>query len=263
MAVSVSTFLMRCALSLCLFLPALPAMAQGKECAVVLMHGKGGTAQRTGFFGRKLEPYCTVKSIEMPWSKRRNYDDPYSVALNEIAAQVKEFRDQGYARVLVAGHSFGANAAMAYMAQVGDADGVIGLAPGHVPKYMYDNGIGTDAVDKARELVAAGKGDESVTMVDFNQRIKRSVSMKANVLLSYFDPAGLGHMPGTVAAFKKPVPLLWVVGTEDPLFRAGSAYAYDGAPAHPSSKFLVVHADHSATPDVAAAQVLAWIQALP
>ena len=100
-------------------------------------------------------------------------------------------------------------------------------------------------------------------MLDFNQGQKRQVSMKAKVLLSYFDPQGLGHMPGTTAAFKKPVPLLWVVGTGDPLYRAGAAYAYDKAPAHPASKYLVVQADHGSTPDVAAAEVLAWIQALP
>ena len=128
---------------------------------------------------------------------------------------------------------------------------------------MYQNGMGSEAVDKAREWVAAGRGDEKLTMLDFNQGQKRQVSMKAKVLLSYFDPQGLGHMPGTAAAFKTPVPLLWVVGTGDPLYRAGAAYAYDKAPAHPASKYLVVQADHLSTPNVAAAEVLAWIQALP
>ena len=70
-------------------------------------------------------------------------------------------------------------------------------------------------------------------------------------------------MPAMAAAFKKPGPLLWVIGTGDPLFRAGAAYAYDKAPAHPSSKYLVVQADHVSTPDVAAGEVLAWIQSLP
>lgn len=258
-----SNWLVRCAISLWLCLLVWPASAQDKACAVVVMHGKWGNPQYIQFFGRKLEPYCSVKSMEMAWSQRRNYDKPYAAALEEIAAQVKAFRDEGYQRVLLAGHSFGANAALAYMAQMGDVDGVIALAPGHSPQYMYERGIGREAVDKAREWVAAGRADEKLPMEDLNQGQKRQIPMKAGVLLSYFDPQGLGHMPAMAAAFKKPVPLLCVIGTGDPLFRAGAAYAYDKAPAHPSSKYLVVQADHVSTPDVAAGEVLAWIQSLP
>lgn len=262
MTSTVPTFLFRSVISMLLCLLAWPALAQDKACAVVVMHGKWGNPQYIAFFGRKLAPDCSFKSIEMPWSQRRDYDKSYSAALDEIAAQVKVFRDEGYARVLLAGHSFGANAALAYMAQIGDVDGVIALAPGHAPQYMYERGYGREAVDKAREWVEAGRGDESLTMDDLNQGKTQRVSMKAGVLLSYFDPQGLGHMPATAAAFKKPVPLLWVVGTGDPMYRAGPAYAFDRAPPHPASKYLVVQADHVSTPDVAAGEVLAWIQSL-
>ena len=68
--------------------------------------------------------------------------------------------------------------------------------------------------------------------------------MKATVLLSYFDPDGLSNMPGTAGRFKKPVPLLLVVGDKDPLFPLGSDYAFDKAPQHPASRYVVVQADH-------------------
>ena len=239
------------------------AIAQEKNCAVVVMHGKWGNPQYIGFFGRSLEPTCDYKSIEMPWSKRRNYDEPYSVALTEIKAQVDVFRTQEYKRVLLAGHSFGANAALAYMAEIGDVDGVIALAPGHVPEVMYERGISKDAVDHARELIAAGKGDETLSIDDLNQGKRQSIRMSARVLLSYFDPLGLGNMPATTARFKKPVPLLWVVGTKDPLYPRGANFAFNSAPPHPASKYLVVEADHSGTPDVATNDVLAWIRGLP
>lgn len=263
MRTSLSSWLLRAVVSLWLCLAFWPALAQDRPCAVLVMHGKWANPQYISFFGRKLEPYCTFKSLDMPWSQRRYYDQPYGVALQEMAAQVQAFRAAGYQRVLLAGHSFGANAALAYMAQVGDADGVIALAPGHAPQYMYERGLGREAVDTARAWVAAGRGEDKLSMLDLNQGQKRQISMTAQVLLSYFDPQGLGHMPGTAAAFKKPVPLLWVVGTADPLYRAGSAYAFDKAPAHPASRYLVVQADHLSTPDVAAAQVLQWIQTLP
>lgn len=239
------------------------AIAQDKQCAVVLMHGKWGNTQYISFFGNRLEPYCEYKAIEMPWSKRRNYDEPYPVALAEIKAQVVKFREQGFKRVFVSGHSFGANASLAYVAEIGDADGVILLAPGHVPGFMYKNGIGRDAVDKARELVASGKGDETLWMDDLNQGRRASISMKASVLLSYFDPDGLGNMAKSASSFKKPVPVLYVIGTSDPLYKNGADFVFNKIPSHPSSKYVVVQADHSGTPEAAVDQVLDWIKSLP
>lgn len=134
------------------------AFAQEKSCAVVVLHGKWGNTQNIGFFGQRLEPTCDYKAIELPWSQRRNYDEPYLSALAEIKTQVSAFRGQGYKLVLLAGHSFGANAAFAYMSEIGDADGVIALAPGHSPAFMYEKGIGKDAVDRARELVLSNRG---------------------------------------------------------------------------------------------------------
>ncbi|WP_394789444.1 alpha/beta fold hydrolase [Rhodoferax sp.] len=250
--------LLLCGLLACV----LTVHAEDKECAIVLLHGKWGNPQYIAFFGRKMEPVCSFKSLEMPWAERRAYDQPYAAALADIDAQVKAFRAQGYKKVLLAGHSFGANAALAYMATIGDADAVVALAPGHSPALTYERGIGRGAVDKARELVAAGKGDERLEMEDVKQGKKRSMRMRADVLWSYFDPDGLGHMPKTAAGFKKPVPLLWVVGTADPLFALGQDFAFSKAPANAKSQYLVVNAGHLDTPDVAAAQVLAWIKNL-
>lgn len=237
--------------------------AASKPCAVVLMHGKWGNPRYIGHFGQRLEPYCKVKSIEMPWSKRRDYDVPYPEALKEVSAQVQDFRAKGYQRVVVMGHSFGANAAMAYMAQEGDADAVVALAPGHTPAFSYTRGIGKEAVDKAGELVKAGQGSEKLTIEDVNQGKRQSIRMQADVLWSYFNPEGLGHMPVTAASFKKPVPFLWVIGTNDSLYVHGEDYAYRKVPEHPASKYLVVTAGHTDTPDVAVAQVLDWLKSLP
>jgi pimeloyl-ACP methyl ester carboxylesterase len=250
-------------LGLALWLPALPALADTKSCAMVLMHGKWGHPNNLAGFGRQMATVCDTLALEMPWSRRRNYDQPYPVALADIEAQVKALHSKGYTRVLLAGHSFGANAALAYMASVGDADGIVALAPGHTPERSYSRGMGKAAVDQARQLVAEGKGAEILSMDDVNQGKTQSIRMRADVLLSYFDPEGLGHMPLSAARFKKAVPVLWVVGTADPLYPAGSAFAFDRLPPHPASHYLVVEADHMGTPEVAAAQVLDWMKALP
>ena len=63
------------------------------------------------------------------------------------------------------------------------------------------------------------------------------------------------------AAIRSPIPILWVVGTKDPLTRP-SGYAFDKAPSHPKSQYLSVNAGHLDTPTVAAEQILGWIKTL-
>ena len=232
------------------------------SCALVLMHGKWGGPQGLAVFANKVESTCHVVQLEMPWSGRRAYDQPYAVALKEISAQVQTLRSKGYRQVLVGGQSFGTNAALAYMAELGDADGVLALAPGHSPRVMYQQGMGRAEVDQARTLVAAGQGGQTLTINDMNQGRRRNMSMSAETLLSYFDPDGLGHMPKTSANFKKAVPVLWVIGTQDPLYPAGEAYAYAKLPAHAKSRYLVVEAGHGNTPEVAATAVVEWLKGL-
>ena len=236
------------------------APAEAKACAMIVMHGKWGGPRYLEGFARAMAPACDAKSIEMPWSGQRGYDAGYPAALQEISQQVQAFRAQGYRRVLLAGHSFGANATMAYMAEVGDADGIIALAPGHVPRHMYDAGMDRTAVEEARTAVAGGRADEKIKLNDMNQGKRRDFNLPAQVLLSYFDPEGLGHMPATAARFKRAVPFMWVIGTRDPLYRSGEGFAYARALPHPQSAYLVVEAGHRDTPEVATAQVLAWVQ---
>ena len=105
------------------------AQADSKACALVLMHDRGGSAAPMAALGRKLQASCTAKAVEMPWSQRRANDKDLPGAWQEITRHIREMRQQGYKRVLLGGVGFGANAAMAYAGAVGDADGVVALAP--------------------------------------------------------------------------------------------------------------------------------------
>lgn len=105
------------------------AQPDSKACALVLMHDRGGSAAPMAALGRKLQASCTARAVEMPWSLRRANDKDLSGAWQEITRHIRELRQQGYKRVLVGGAGFGANAAMAYAGAVGDADGVVALAP--------------------------------------------------------------------------------------------------------------------------------------
>ena len=231
---------------------------------VVMMHGKWGT----------LPPWHTTvsRSIEhegwpvielaMPWAGNRLYDAPYESALKQIADAVKELRAKGVKRVIVGGHSFGANAAIAYAGSGGDSDGILAMASGHLPRSSYNNGTTKDTVDQARQLMAAGRGNEILNFIDTNQGKRRTLRARADIFLSYFDPEGLGDIPTSMAHIGKPLPLMWLVGTGDQLFARGQVFAYDRAPLHPLSRYVVVEADHLNTPSVGREQVIEWLKTI-
>lgn len=252
-----------CACTLALTWASSSAWAQPATCGVVLMHGKWGMPQSPYLktVVQKLAPHCSVKLLEMPWSRNRLYDRPYADALAQIRQAVAEFRQSGVQWVAVGGQSFGANAALAYMAQVGDANALLPLAPGHVPEYFYQVPEVRRSVDAARQLVEAGQSETLVEMTDINQGQRRPVKVTAASLWSYFNPQGWGHMALSAQTFIKPVPVFWAIGTLDPLHGPASENIYKKLPTHPDSRYLVVQANHATTPEVASDDLLSWVQA--
>jgi dienelactone hydrolase len=238
--------------------------AEPLSCGVVLMHGKWGMPQSPYLkpVVQKLQPICQVKSLEMPWSRWRLYDKPYADALAQIRQAVNEFRQSGVQWVAVGGQSFGANATLAYMAQVGGVDAVLPLAPGHVPENFYLIPQVCRSIDAARQLVESDQGDAMLEMTDINQGQRQSLKAPAVALWSYFDPQGWGNMALSAQSFRQAVPVFWAIGTLDPLYPSGSAAIYQKLPVHANSRYLVVQANHATTPEAASDELLAWVKAL-
>ncbi len=252
-----------CALAGVLFGAADPAWAQPSSCGVVLMHGKWGTPQSPYLrpVAEKLAPHCKVILLEMPWSRDRLYDRPYPDALDQVRQAVQALRQSGIRWVAVGGQSFGANASLAYMSQIGDADALLPLAPGHVPEHFHQDPDIRRSVDEAWRLVAAGRGDQRVEMTDINQGQRRSIRTSAGALWSYFNPQGWGNMGLSARDSRKPVPVFWAIGTLDPLYGAASQAIYQNLPAHPDSEYREVRASHANTPAAAADALVDWVLA--
>ena len=176
--------------SLALFIH--PLLAAPADVGVVLLHGKWGGPQSMSALARDLEAKgYLVSNKEMAWSGRRLYDADYPTALKEIEQQVQQLRANGAKRVVVAGQSLGANAAVAYASSGYDLDGLVVLSPGHFP----EGGMGKQlraSVERARSMVAANRGADIESFEDINQGKRRSLKMAAATYLSYFDPDGLG-----------------------------------------------------------------------
>ena len=253
--------LLQIALLLGLGITSTPSFAV-QNCVVILMHGKWGGPKSPYLkvLADKIEPTCKVELRDMPWSRIRNYDQTYENALRDMEQAVKRYREGGYKKVFIAGQSFGANAAMAYQAYIGGADGIIALSPGHAPHSMYTSGITQQAIRNARQAVVSGSPGTTINMTDVNQGQRKEFQIRADVLVSYFEPDGLGNMARTATEFKRSTPFLWVIGTQDILYREGKGYAFDKVPKLPINKYLVVNATHATAPEVASDQVVGWIK---
>jgi pimeloyl-ACP methyl ester carboxylesterase/predicted TIM-barrel fold metal-dependent hydrolase len=257
-----STIFCRIFVAVVLLILALSPEAKSAESdvGIVLMHGKwaGPSAPPIQSLATALraEGFKAITPV-MPWGRQRMYDADYPAALSEIDASVEALRKRGAKRIIIAGHSFGANASIAYAASDREVDGVIAIAPGHCPDL--DN---FDAsVAKARQMIAKGKGGEKAVFDDNPLGQHRTISTTAKIYLSFFDPDGLAAMPKSAATIRKPVPFLWVVGRRERIYRYGEDYVFNKVPKHPKNMYLVVNADHSTTPEVAASGIVGWIKA--
>ena len=234
------------------------------EVGVILLHGKASMPSGLGMqnLAAALEAKGYLVSVpEMGWSRNRIYDASYDESMSEIDRIVQELRQKGAKKVIVAGQSQGANAALGYAAHREGADGIIALAPGHVPELGKFRDSAAASVSRAKALIEEGKGREKHEFGDNDQGKRSTVSATPEVYLSWFDPDGPAVMPKNAAAFKKPLPLLIIVGSREKNAK-GPEYFFHKAPSHPNSKFVTVEADHTGVPGAAAEEILAWLGAL-
>jgi len=237
-------------------------LAVSSQVGIVLMHGKWGAPQGMAPLARDLESRgYLVSNAEMAWSGRRLYDVDYPAALKEIEQLVRQLRANGAKRVVVAGQSMGANAAVAYAASGFDLDGLVILSPGHFP----EGGMGKrlrPSLERAKSMVAANRGADTESFDDINQGKQRSIKMSAATYVSYFDPDGLGAMTKNIQKISKAVPVLLVIGTGDPFYPESKAL-FDSAPPHTLSRYVVLDTDHFGMPKVVASELLKWLDSLP
>jgi pimeloyl-ACP methyl ester carboxylesterase len=226
---------------------------------VVLMHGKQSAPDEHAPLAEALAAAGhPVERPEMCWSARRIYDLPYLQCLREIGAAIERLQQRGATAFVVAGHSLGANGALAYGARHRLA-GVVALAPGHRPEVLAQRPPIAAALDQARKLVADGRAQARLPFPDFNGDLTISVPATAEIYLSFFAPDSPALMPANAARLQ--APLLYVVGIGDPLQR-GPDEIFAKAPAHPLNRYVTVRAGHFDTSAASSETVVAWLRAL-
>lgn len=247
---------------LCVFLLA-PASARCEErLGLVLLHDKNDSPDKSlNVLARVLRNVgFSVVMPEMPWSKKRGFDVTYQQALVEIGLAIEELHLEGCTQVALVGHGLGANAALGFAASRTGVFAIVALAPSHDPDRHRE--VFFPDVRKARSMLTTTGGHSRSLFLDIYQDKDYDLSTTAEVYLSYNDPDGATVMPRSCAALKGPLPLLWVVGTHDPLSYLGSSYAYSKAPSNPKSRYEEVRADHHSVPNEASRLVATWLRDL-
>lgn len=231
--------------------------------AVVAMHGKlshpmtrPAEAMRQCFWEAGA-----VELPEMPWSSARHMATSVPAAHDEIATVIGRLRERGMDRVFIAGHSLGGNMALSYAVERGGVDGVVMLAPGHLPANAVRDEWIVPAVERARQMVAEGRGQEVGTFSDTNLGRRIDVRARAADYLSWYDPNGLAEMTATAPRLSPTIPVLMAVGLEDMAWlRNLHRTILPMLPANPRHRAVVVNAGHDGVPAAAANQVRGWIR---
>jgi pimeloyl-ACP methyl ester carboxylesterase len=229
---------------------------------VVFLHGKGvwAGAFDGGIPSALAAEGAAVASPEMPWSLGRIYGATYDEAMREIDAAVAGLKGKGATRIVIIGHSLGANAAIGYAARRHGVAAVVALSPGHLPETAEMRAATGAAIIDARAFLAAGDKSRHI-WPDRIQGIPTFATASPAVYLSMFDPDGPAVIPKNVAVLRG-VPLLWVVGNSDPIFARGRDYAFSRAPHNAKSRYIEVSAGHLTAPGAARSQVVEWLKSL-
>jgi esterase/lipase len=162
-------FITKLATAILIFsLSSMPPVAIGGEVkvGVVVLHGNGHPTKHIEGLVRKLESNkFLVAHPEMPWSENRQYDVPVDDAVGQVKSVLSKLKEQGAEKFFIAGHSKGAVFALYYASKY-PVDGLIAVAPGgNVGGKNFRNKLGS-SVEKARKLIASGKGNEKATFSD-------------------------------------------------------------------------------------------------
>ena len=241
------------------------------DVAIILVHGKnghpGGPIFKTATPEIVAQGYTVIRPI-MPWSVRWSgtewvpiWDGTQCQGLNYLADLVRSERERGM-RVILVGHSMGGMHSFIYASRDGHGlEAVVSIAPGHmIPLSRTVVNETAGEVERARALVAQGRGDEPGTYSTYYGGLI-PLQTTPNIFLSYHDVNITPDFNDVLPAVQPPWYLL--VGTNDPIYgfyeRAG---IIDKLPDGPPSEYrITVGDDHFTIMDKAPGLVDEWFRA--
>lgn len=241
--------------------PAAPADAVANKIGIVLMHGKGGSPTKyVADLASALEGQgFLVANLEMPWSGKRSYDVEVGAADGEVESALNSLRGKGARTFVVAGHSQGGLFALHFGGKHA-VDGVIAIAPGgNVGAPTYRDKLG-EHVDRARKLVAEGKGQEKERFADFEgSRGTYPIITTPVSYLSWFDPDGAMNQKAALSRMSPAIPVLFIAPTNDyPGLLKVKQEMFDALPRNPRTRLYEPSSSHLDAPSASIKTIIEW-----
>ena len=235
----------------------------GSDIGIVVLHGKQGAAggRPTASFLQALRNAgYMIQAPTMCWANVRIYDATFPNCMREVDTAVAALRAAGARRIVVAGHSQGGEAAIVYGAQHPELAGVIALAPAGAPEGMARNPGVAQSIGQARQMVAAGQGEQRTGFNDTNDGTNFTVTTTPTIYLSFMEVGGPADFPAALPQLREPI--IWVAGTQDRT-QAQAAALFTRLPPNKLNRFVQVGSAHLDTPAAGTGSVLEWLSTLP
>jgi pimeloyl-ACP methyl ester carboxylesterase len=236
-----------------------------EKVGIVFMHGEAGAPGRVivGLTGALEKAGYLVSRPDMCWSARRSYEARFGDCLSTVDDAIVRLKNLGATAIVVGGFGLGGNAAIAYGASHPGLLGIIAVAPGHDARKIAKLPDIADSIARARNLVAAGKGDDEGDFADVDIGpsgvYPAEIATTPAIYLSFFGPDSEASFSGNVAKLR--APLLWVAA-EDSGEETGQKDVFAGAPANPMNRFATVPGGSLGAPSASKADVLSWLKEL-
>jgi pimeloyl-ACP methyl ester carboxylesterase len=220
---------------------------------VVMLHGNGSwSGQFAPMVPIFKEANFGFEAFDACWADVRLYDHTAEECMADVDKAIERLKAKGYDQVVVGGHSMGGINTLLYAANHKGLAGVIVFAPSSRPSRTNNDSL----VLFARDMVKRGLGD---TRLEFPTTGINPLYVAPKNWLSFYGPES--SLYDFELLPKLTAPLLWVAGTEDNGQRDAAERA-KLAPPLPLNRFVLVKADHFATPDVATPDMMAWLKEL-
>ena len=238
---------------------------QAETLGIVMVHGKQGRGEQFAALADTFDQIgWLTERPDMCWSRTRIYDRGYLDCLTDIDAAIARLKQRGATDIVLIGMSLGANGALGYGARHDNVAGIIALAPAHAPQFISRRPDVAESLQRARQLIAQGRGDEKENFADVNtgegtSSFDFTVTTTAKIYESFFAPDSAAVMPVNAGRLK--APLLIVSGTNDPTQR-GARAIFEKVPPHALNRFVSVNATHMGTPAAGLETMTSWIREL-
>ena len=242
--------------------PAVAAAGPGKapRVGIVLLHGIGATgASLDGLAARWRAQGWDVVAPDLPYGGPAAFSRPVAEGERVVREALQALRRRGADKLVLAGFSLGGFFA-AHVAARERVDALVAIAPnGGADMKKLD-----DEVARARQLVAAGRGDQPTVMKDADVVGPARYDLPAAVpsaWLTWFDPAGAMNWQRVWQALPAGLPVFLVVPTRDLAnLRKVKAALWAGLPPHPAHRLYEPRSDHLGAPMASADEAASWLR---